>query len=94
LSVGRAGSRAAIDAAMATEDKTLVVVAPRDADQESPGLADVYQVGTLAVAAFVCCRRRRPSRTCAPQSFICRRPSARESRSRPCAGPCWMRPDG
>ena len=49
LSVGRAGSRAAVDAAMATEDKTLVVVAQRDADQESPGLADVYPVGTVAI---------------------------------------------
>src|SRR5262245_55769833 len=49
LSVGRPASRAAIDAAMATEDKTLVVVAQRDAASDAPGLADLYPVGTLAV---------------------------------------------
>ena len=49
LSVGRPASRAAIDAALATEDKTLIVVAQRDADRDAPGLADVYPVGTVAV---------------------------------------------
>jgi len=49
LSVGRPNSRAAIDAAMSTEDKTLVVAAQRDSDQDSPGFADVYPVGTQAV---------------------------------------------
>jgi ATP-dependent Lon protease len=49
LSVGRPASRAAIEAAMATEDKTLVVVAQRDVDHESPALADLYAVGTVAV---------------------------------------------
>src|SRR6476620_2510995 len=49
LSVGRPASRAAIDAALATEDKTLLVVAQRDNDQEAPGLADLFPVGTTAV---------------------------------------------
>src|SRR5262245_59005346 len=49
LSVGRPSTRAAIDAAMATEDKTLVVVAQRDADNDSPGFADLCPLGTLGV---------------------------------------------
>lgn len=49
LSVGRPASRAAIDAALATEEKTLVVVAQRDVQNDSPGLADLYAVGTVAV---------------------------------------------
>jgi ATP-dependent Lon protease len=49
LSVGRPASRSAIDAAMATEDKTLVVVAQRDNDTETPGLADLFPVGTVGV---------------------------------------------
>ena len=49
LSVGRPASRAAIDAALATEDKTLVVVAQRDNELDAPGLADVFPVGTVAV---------------------------------------------
>ena len=46
LSVGRAASRAAIEAALATEDKQIVVVAQRDADRDALALADVYPVGT------------------------------------------------
>jgi ATP-dependent Lon protease len=49
LSVGRPGSRAAVEAALATEDKTLVLVAQRDPNNEQPGLADLYGVGTRAV---------------------------------------------
>jgi ATP-dependent Lon protease len=49
LSAGRPASRAAIEAALATEDKTLVVVAQRDVNVESPGLDDLYAVGTVAV---------------------------------------------
>src|SRR5262245_25046819 len=49
LSVGRPASRAAIDAALSTEEKTLVVVAQRDVNTDSPGLADLYAVGTVAV---------------------------------------------
>jgi ATP-dependent Lon protease len=49
LSVGRPTSRAAIDAALATEDKTVVIVAQRDPERDAPGLAEVYPIGTLAV---------------------------------------------
>jgi ATP-dependent Lon protease len=49
LSVGRPASRAAVDAALATEDKTLVVVAQKNNDQEAPGLADLFPVGTVGV---------------------------------------------
>jgi ATP-dependent Lon protease len=48
LSVGRPTSRAAIDAALATEDKTIVVVAQRDVNAVAPGLTDLYAVGTVA----------------------------------------------
>jgi ATP-dependent Lon protease len=49
LSVGRPASRAAIEAALATEDKTLVVVAQRDTSHDAPTVADLYAVGTIAV---------------------------------------------
>jgi ATP-dependent Lon protease len=49
LSVGRPASRAAIDAALSTEEKTLVVAAQRNNDHESPGFEDLYPVGTVAV---------------------------------------------
>jgi ATP-dependent Lon protease len=49
LSVGRPNSVAAVEAALATEDKLLIVVAQRDASHEQPGLADCYAVGTRAV---------------------------------------------
>ncbi|HEX3150620.1 MAG TPA: endopeptidase La [Gemmataceae bacterium] len=49
LSVGRPTSRAAIEAALATEDKTLVIVAQRDVERDAPGLAEVYPIGTLAI---------------------------------------------
>jgi len=49
LSVGRPTSRAAIDAALATEDKTLIVVAQRDGEHGSPTLNELYAVGTVAV---------------------------------------------
>lgn len=50
LSAGRPGSVAAIDAALAREDKALVIVAQRDPQQEQPSsLEDLYPVGTLAV---------------------------------------------
>jgi ATP-dependent Lon protease len=49
LSVGRPTTRGAIDAALATEDKTLIVVAQRDASLDAPSLADLYPVGTVAV---------------------------------------------
>ena len=44
-----AQSLAAVEAALATEEKTFVVVAQRDASVEQPGLDDLYTVGTQAV---------------------------------------------
>lgn len=49
LSVGRPSSVAAVDAALATEEKEIIIVAQRDASVEAPGLADLYNVGTKAV---------------------------------------------
>ena len=49
LSAGRPASRAAIEAALATEDKTLVIVAQRDVEVESPVFDDLFAVGTVAV---------------------------------------------
>ena len=49
LSVGRPSSRAAVEAAMSSEDKMFVVVAQRDPTNEQPGEDDLYTVGTLAV---------------------------------------------
>lgn len=49
LSVGRPASVAAVDAALATEEKEILIVAQRDATVETPGLSDLYQVGTRAV---------------------------------------------
>jgi ATP-dependent Lon protease len=49
LSVGRAGSRGAVEAALATEDKALLVVAQRDAANDNPRLEDLYGVGTRVV---------------------------------------------
>src|SRR5947209_7044197 len=49
LAVGRPNTRAAVEAALATEDKVLVIVAQRDSNQDQPGLTDLYGVGTRAV---------------------------------------------
>jgi ATP-dependent Lon protease len=49
LSVGRPNTRAAVEAALATEDKVIVVVAQRDPRVEQPGLPDLYGVGTRAI---------------------------------------------
>jgi ATP-dependent Lon protease len=40
LAVGRAQSRAAVEAALATEEKEIIVVAQRDPNKETP--ADAY----------------------------------------------------
>lgn len=48
LSAGRPASLAAIEAALAREDKSLVVVAQRDPQVERPTRADLYEVGTRA----------------------------------------------
>ncbi|MEY4705619.1 MAG: Lon protease, partial [Nitrospirota bacterium] len=49
LTVGRERSIAAIEAAMKTEDKTILVVAQRDPLTEEPGLDELYQIGTKAM---------------------------------------------
>jgi ATP-dependent Lon protease len=49
FSVGRPLSMAALEAAVATEDKELLVVTQRDADVESPGQEDLYPIGAKAV---------------------------------------------
>jgi len=49
LSVGRPQSLAAVEAALATEEKSFLVSTQRDVANETPGLGDVYQVGTRAV---------------------------------------------
>jgi ATP-dependent Lon protease len=48
LSVGRARSIAAVEAALQTEEKTLVVVTQRSADVAEPALADLHEIGCLA----------------------------------------------
>lgn len=49
LTVGRDRSIAAVEAALKTEDKTLLVVAQRDAQTDQPTLEDLYPIGTKAV---------------------------------------------
>ncbi|MGD1093396.1 MAG: LON peptidase substrate-binding domain-containing protein, partial [Bryobacteraceae bacterium] len=53
LSVGRPGSVAAVEAALKTEEKEIVVVAQRDLSVDSPGGSDLYTIGTLAVVRKV-----------------------------------------
>lgn len=57
LSVGRPRSLAAVEAALATEGKELVLIAQRDASVESPQQGDLYTYGTRAVIR----RMQRPS---------------------------------
>ncbi|HEX6726263.1 MAG TPA: endopeptidase La [Nitrospira sp.] len=49
LTIGRERSVAAVNAAMKTEEKTIVVVAQRDPQTEEPALADLYSIGTKAI---------------------------------------------
>jgi ATP-dependent Lon protease len=49
LSVGRPQSLAAVEAALAAEDKTLVLVAQREANNDNPGAEGLYTIGTRAV---------------------------------------------
>jgi ATP-dependent Lon protease len=53
VTVGRDRSVAAVNAALKTEEKTILVVAQRDAGKESPGLDDLYTIGTKAVVKQV-----------------------------------------
>jgi ATP-dependent Lon protease len=49
LTAGRPASVAAVEAARASEDKTIVLLTQRDASVEQPGADDLYTVGTRAV---------------------------------------------
>lgn len=49
VSVGREATVAAVEAALASEDKTLIVVAQRDAANDRPGPDDLHRVGCKAV---------------------------------------------
>ncbi|BCA53389.1 Lon protease [Nitrospira sp. KM1] len=49
VTVGRERSVAAVNAALKTEDKTILVVAQRDPGTEDPRLEDLYTIGTKAV---------------------------------------------
>lgn len=49
LSAGRPGSLAAVEAALATEEKEIVIFAQRDASVEAPKQDDLYSVGTKAI---------------------------------------------
>jgi ATP-dependent Lon protease len=49
LSAGRAGSIAAVEAALATESKEIVVFAQRDGNVDVPTQDDLYPIGTKAV---------------------------------------------
>src|SRR5262245_14390637 len=49
LSVGRSSSLSAVQAALATEEKEIVLVAQKDATVETPTQDDLYSVGTKAV---------------------------------------------
>ena len=49
LSVGRPGSVAAVENALKTEEKEVVVVTQRDLSADAPGADGLYTIGTLAV---------------------------------------------
>ena len=49
LSVGRASSMAAVEAALATESKEIVVLSQRDSSVDNPQQDDLYTVGVKAV---------------------------------------------
>ena len=53
VTVGRDRSVAAVNAALKTEEKTILVVAQRDAGKENPSLDDLYTIGTKAVVKQV-----------------------------------------
>ena len=49
FAVGRPASVAAVDSALATEDKTLLVFTQKDASVEEPSQDDLFEYGTSAV---------------------------------------------
>jgi len=53
VTVGRERSVAAVNAALKTEEKMVLVVAQRDPGKENPGLEDLYTIGTKAIVKQV-----------------------------------------
>jgi ATP-dependent Lon protease len=49
LSIGRPASLAAVEAALATEEKEVVVVAQRESDADVTSIEDIYTIGTKAI---------------------------------------------
>jgi ATP-dependent Lon protease len=49
FTIGRARSMAAVEAAMDTEEKALLMVTQRDSEKEEPGFDDLFLIGTKAV---------------------------------------------
>ncbi|MBV9769595.1 MAG: LON peptidase substrate-binding domain-containing protein, partial [Bryobacterales bacterium] len=49
LSAGRPASIAAVEAALATESKEILVITQRDPDVDTPTTEDLYAIGTKAV---------------------------------------------
>ena len=49
LSVGRAASIAAVEAAVATESKEIIILSQRDSSVEEPDADQLYSVGTVAI---------------------------------------------
>ncbi len=49
FTIGRAKSMAAVEAAMNSEDKALLMTTQRDSENEDPNFDDLYSVGTKAV---------------------------------------------
>ena len=49
LSVGRPASVAAVESALASEDKTFLVAAQKSTDNDQPEYADLHAVGTRAI---------------------------------------------
>jgi ATP-dependent Lon protease len=49
LSVGRVNSLAAVEAALGSEEKALVLIAQKDGANDTPGAEDLFSVGTRAI---------------------------------------------
>lgn len=49
FTIGRSRSVAAVEAAMNSEDKAILMVTQRDSEMEDPGFEDLFQIGTKAV---------------------------------------------
>ena len=60
FTIGRDRSRAAVEAAMNSEEKEIILAAQRDSEQEEPSLEDLYQIGTKAVIKQMGKTLRRP----------------------------------